>query len=467
MMARSAQHEPEVDVIGHRLRRLLVPLWAFGLVAVPIMLWQGWGSATDENTFYVANLVFWIFPFLDPPGSTAAANITGGLWYIRAALWFVLLTPLMRAALRRNAPLAMIFPLVFVGLDAWLGWDLSSGGGTGPALIDFCTFATCWMLGMAYRDGTLKRLHPILLVLIAAAAIAGGGAWLWLRARDLDLDSVPLAQALISAGAVILVLVVSPLMAWLDRVPLLGALLGTIAARALTIYLCYPVVIAVTPLVVTRLGLGGGVPTAAATGVALMLVAVLAFGWVEDLAARRPLRILPRPARLAGDQPSGAQPPGLHAPQLPPAMAERRAPAMAERRAPAMAGRQAVAVAERRPPDGAWRRPSAPPPPYPGAPASSYPRSAPAPAAPRPGSGHPRAQHPQAPARRPGQTSPGLPPQPPQAPQPLQPTPPPVPRPRHPTPPPPPRPPTPVPAPGNGSPPAGGRPPNQRSGRPR
>ena len=45
MMARSAQHEPEVDVIGHRLRRLLVPLWVFGIVAVPLMLWQGWGAA--------------------------------------------------------------------------------------------------------------------------------------------------------------------------------------------------------------------------------------------------------------------------------------------------------------------------------------------------------------------------------------------------------------------------------------
>ena len=102
MMSRSAQHEPEVDVMGHRLRRVLVPLWVFGIVAVPLMLWQGWGVADDANPFFVANLVFWIFPFLDPPGSTAAADLIGGLWYIRACLWFVLLTPLMRAGLRRS-----------------------------------------------------------------------------------------------------------------------------------------------------------------------------------------------------------------------------------------------------------------------------------------------------------------------------------------------------------------------------
>ena len=120
MMASSAQHEPEVDVMGHRLRRLLVPLWVFGIVAVPLMLWQGWGTETDENTFYVANLVFWIFPFLDPPGSTAAVPFVGGLWYLRACLWFVLLTPLMRAGLRRSPSVAVLLPLVIVGLDVWL-----------------------------------------------------------------------------------------------------------------------------------------------------------------------------------------------------------------------------------------------------------------------------------------------------------------------------------------------------------
>ena len=91
MMSRSAQHEPEVDVMGHRLRRVLVPLWVFGIVAVPLMLWQGWGVADDANPFFVANLVFWIFPFLDPPGSTAASDlhrrplVHPGLPVVRAA----------------------------------------------------------------------------------------------------------------------------------------------------------------------------------------------------------------------------------------------------------------------------------------------------------------------------------------------------------------------------------------------
>jgi cellulose synthase/poly-beta-1,6-N-acetylglucosamine synthase-like glycosyltransferase/peptidoglycan/xylan/chitin deacetylase (PgdA/CDA1 family) len=294
MMARSAQHEPEVDVMGHRLRRVLIPLWVFGIVAVPLMLWQGWGAADDANPFFVANLVFWIFPFLDPPGSTAAADLIGGLWYIRACLWFVLLTPLMRAGLRRSPVVAMLVPLVVVGLDAWLSWGLSSSGGTGPALMDFCTYATCWMFGMAHRDGSLSRIHKVLLGVLALAALAGGAVWTKLHVPDLDIDEVPLSAALISAGAVILLLSASPLMAWLDRIPVLRGLLGLITGRALTIYLLYPIAIAATSLVAARLGIGSDPRTLIFTTVGLAVVGVLAFGWVEDLAARRPLGLYPR-----------------------------------------------------------------------------------------------------------------------------------------------------------------------------
>nr|MBA3905610.1 glycosyltransferase [Pseudonocardiales bacterium] len=298
LLVRSSQHSPEIDVIGHRLRRLLVPLWAFGIVAVPIMLWQGWAAQTDANTFYAANLVFWIFPFLDPPGSTAAAAFTGGLWFIRASVWFVLLTPLMRKALRRMPLVALVAPLLIVGLDAGLGWDLSTGGGTGPALIDFCTYAACWMLGMAYRDGTLRKLHPALLTLVGIAVAAGGVAWTLYRSHELDLDVVPLGVALVSAGVVIVVLCLSPAMAWLDRIPLLGGLLTIVSDRALTIYLSYPVAVAAAPLLVARFGfVAGDRGMLVITSVVLVVLAVLAFGWVEDLAARRPLRLFPNPGR--------------------------------------------------------------------------------------------------------------------------------------------------------------------------
>ena len=189
----------------------------------------------------------------------------------------------------------MLVPLVVVGLDAWLSWGLSSeSSGTGPALMDFCTYATCWMFGMAHRDGSLKRVDKVLVGVLAVAALAGGALWTKLYVPSLEIDEVPLAAALISAGVVIPLLSASPGMAWLDKIPVLRGLLGLITGRALTIYLLFPIAVAAVPLVVARRGLGTDTRTLVLVTVGLTVLGVLLFGWVEDLAARRPLGVYPR-----------------------------------------------------------------------------------------------------------------------------------------------------------------------------
>ena len=71
---------------------------------------------------------------------------------------------------------------------------MSESSGTGPALIDFCTYATCWMFGMAHRDGSLKRVHKVLLGVLAVAALAGGAVWTKLHVPSLEIDEVPLSR---------------------------------------------------------------------------------------------------------------------------------------------------------------------------------------------------------------------------------------------------------------------------------
>ena len=75
---------------------------------------------------------------------------------------------------------------------------------------------------------------------------------------------------------------------------MLRGLLGLITGRALTIYLLYPIAVAAAPLVVARLGLGTDARTLILATVGLTVLGVLPFGWVEDLAARRPLGVYPR-----------------------------------------------------------------------------------------------------------------------------------------------------------------------------
>jgi len=150
------------------------------------------------------------------------------------------------------------------------------------------------MFGMAHRDGSLSRVHKVLLAVLAVAALAGGAVWTRLYVPTLDIDEVPLAAALISAGVVIPLLSATPGMRWLDKIPVLRGLLGLVTGRALTIYLLYPVAVAAAPLVIARLGVRADARTLILATVGLTVLGVLLFGWVEDLAARRPLGIYPR-----------------------------------------------------------------------------------------------------------------------------------------------------------------------------
>ena len=157
------------------------------------------------------------------------------------------------------------------------------------------------MLGFAHRDGTLRRLPAVWTVLLAAAAIAAGAAWALahpLAGEGLDLDDIHLGQALVSLGAVLLLLRWTPRLAWVERVPGLGRLLTVVRARVVTIFLWHEVAIALAVPVDERLGWsspGALVGTAAV----LTIVLALALGWVEDLAAGRRPALLPGPDQRA------------------------------------------------------------------------------------------------------------------------------------------------------------------------
>lgn len=311
LMVQSLRRGEALDVIGHRLRRLLPPLWFFGLLAVPVMLWHGWPAQDADGTvtspLVWSDLLYWLFPLIDPPGSDWGADAVIGLWYIRAYLWFVLLTPLMLWAFRRRPLVALAVPLVVVGLDALAGSPLGEWGAAGPAVVDGATFAACWMLGFAHREGTLRRLAPWISSCAAVVLVAGGLVWAFTHpAGDdgVDLNDIPFAQALVSFGAVLLVLRMNPQVAWLERVPVLGRLVTVVNARAITIYLWHNVAIAVAPEIGDLFGWDAE-GQHFAVAVWLIVVAVLAFGWVEDLAAGRTLSVLPdgrgnaRPAQRA------------------------------------------------------------------------------------------------------------------------------------------------------------------------
>ncbi|WP_410644317.1 acyltransferase family protein [Amycolatopsis sp. lyj-346] len=134
-MASSLRRTPAVDVVGHRIRRLLPPLWLFGLVAVGLMLAHGWARDTGDLALSRPQLVFWVFPILEPPGSLWGADFTVVLWYLRAYLWFVLLSPVLLLAFRRRPVVTVLAPLAFVAVDAVLGSPLADSGPVGEGVL--------------------------------------------------------------------------------------------------------------------------------------------------------------------------------------------------------------------------------------------------------------------------------------------------------------------------------------------
>ncbi|MFJ4617770.1 acyltransferase family protein [Streptomyces sp. NPDC088812] len=319
LTARSLARRPAVDVVRGRLRRLLPPLWLLGAVGVSGMLLGGWGpDAEGHPGWWWFHLAFWILPLSDPPYGEGLPGVPGlvaddwavavgvPLWYLRAYLWFVLLSPLLLRALRRLpwptvlAPLALSAVLES-GLVAVPGWRPEA------VLSDIGAFGACWLLGMAHREGVLRRL-PRYVVPSLAPAVAAAGLW-YALAHDLrpghDLDDMPFAQSLWSFAAVLLLLHISPAWhSWPPRLRRWDRLITLLNSRAVTIYLWHNVCIVLTEALWDHLwdiaALEEGAPWLLESpwpqlpAVWLLTAGcVLCFGWAEDLAAGRRPRLWP------------------------------------------------------------------------------------------------------------------------------------------------------------------------------
>ncbi|MEV8242661.1 acyltransferase [Streptomyces rochei] len=299
LMATSLDSRPALAVVRGRLRRLLPPLWCWGLFVVGAMLVRGWMPGWQ--------IVFWIVPLGDPPGSAWGEQAWEILWYLRTYLWFVLLSPLLLRVFRRAPVPVLLLSLAPVVVLSHVWQPPDDRFGTG--LLDLATYLFCWILGFAHRDGVLARLTAAPVVALSLAALAYG-AWYACAHRGeygtYDLDDIPLAQAFWSAGFV------TPLMyakarfglrlPWLARRRRLDRLVTVLNARAVTVYLWHEVALVLAVVLIDRFwevpAFEAYLPLDSqwfllAVGWALVAVAVVLFGWVEDVAARRRPRLLP------------------------------------------------------------------------------------------------------------------------------------------------------------------------------
>ncbi|MET4921648.1 acyltransferase [Streptomyces sp. PSRA5] len=320
LMARSL-NRPSLGVIRGRMRRLLPPMWAFAVVVVPVMFAMGWKPVREEGLWWFLKLANYLFPVGAPPypwesGSQGgwldpswADQAAGPLWYIRAYLWFVLASPLLLWAFRRVPWATLLAPLA---LTAVVGTGLVEiPGATGEAVKDFAVYGGCWILGFAHNDGLFKKVPRYITVSLATFTMAFGLWWAsgHLTEEGWNLDEIPLAQATWSLGFCAILLQYAP--SWRELPGKLAQFDSTITLannRAVTIYLWHNLLIMATfPIIdllyeVPVLSDHSDLVDQAYAALPLVLiwpliaVAILAFGWVEDVAAKRRPRLWPNGA---------------------------------------------------------------------------------------------------------------------------------------------------------------------------
>jgi len=267
-------------VVGSRLRRLLPPLWALAVVAVPLMVLVGWRPSLPDVSW-------WVVPLRNPPSSEWGGPFSLGLWYIRAYLWLVLLSPLLWWAFRRWPVGALLTLSAFAVLFASPLVDLQMNPVT-DVFWSTAAYGTCWLIGYARHTGLLDRV-PLRWYALGVGALALG-AMMWLAERGED-DRL---GALVWGWAVVLLLMrARPRLDWLAQVPWLARLIRMINARAVTIYVWHLPVLYAAGGLLTMSGLYAGKAAILGVGTVLLVAVVLALGWVEDLAARRRPSLLP------------------------------------------------------------------------------------------------------------------------------------------------------------------------------
>lgn len=307
LMARSLDARSPASVVRGRLRRLLPPFWAFGLFVVPAMLLQGWSPAADDaRGDWWAKLVLWVVPLNDPPGNAEASQVVAPLWYVRAYLWFVLLSPLLLPLFRRWPWPTVGGSLAVVGLlQAGLLPLSDQWAGLSNVVWTLAIFGACWLLGFAHRDGMVDRLSLQTVLLLATGSLLVGGVYGLTHPSDqgFNLGEIPFAQAFWSFGFVLILLRFRPRdLRWLGRIPGVGGLVSVLNQRAVTFYLWHQIALVAAVLLIDQMWAVPALEQALPLGTdwwkllvtcPLIVVALLTFGWVEDIAARRPPRLWP------------------------------------------------------------------------------------------------------------------------------------------------------------------------------
>ncbi len=295
--AASLRRRAAMSVVMTRLRRLLPPYYAYAVIALFVMAVTDARSKAPDASIDRGDVLSFLLPVVRPTGSVTRVVLWGHLWFLTTFLWVLVLSPLTFWFHRRVRAWSLVVPALLFAATVWA--QKLGGVQVREEFFNIFMFGWFFQLGYLYQDGWLQRRSPRLLLGVGAVLFAAG----WLVAQRIEpvwktpvneLYTSVTGHFLVGAAWMIAVLAVRvPITEWLERRRLL--ILDVVTQRTYTLFVWGPAANAVAMAASRKAsGAEGNLAIYLAVTFATLAVLIVAFGWIEDLASRRPPRLRPR-----------------------------------------------------------------------------------------------------------------------------------------------------------------------------
>lgn len=280
-------------LLARRSRRILVPLWAYGAAVLGATLVHAGEVGFPGSSGDWWRALTWVFPFVDPADSPWHGGwLANHLWYLRAYLWVLVLSPVLAAFARRLFVAVPLFVLAIAQLEIASLFELPFvGDGNARVVVgDLVTYGLFVVLGMAYRS---RDRQPSAATSLVVAIAAGGGAVWYAATVGLPPGGINASYPAIALTGLAWIGIAGVFERPLRRVAEVrpvARVTRAVCRRAVTIYLWHPAAI-----VVAYAAVGDARPARpfalAALTLLIAAVAALGVGWIEETRPRPRLRL--------------------------------------------------------------------------------------------------------------------------------------------------------------------------------
>ena len=266
-------------------RRLLLPFWAYYLVVAAASVVADLTHAGARWTVRLDDLLLGFTGLVVPAASRAMRHHTGHLWFMSAFLVLTLCAPALVWIFERFRGLVLVIPLAFF---AWVEWRIAGGEDVRSEVDKLATFSVPYVVGFWYTERSFRRIpRRAFLALAAAFAV---GAWWYDGIRPGAVNASGVKHLLVGGVWMSLALAFAPqLRRVADRC---RPVIDRISRRTFTIFLWgWTTCILAYDLAEDLVdGIWAERVVFWVLALALLGAAVAMFGWVEDVAAGRPVR---------------------------------------------------------------------------------------------------------------------------------------------------------------------------------